>query len=141
MFFRVKVSGPRRYLQIVENEWVAGRTKQTVLATVGRLDELALNGKLDSLLASGARFSEQATLLARLDDPDAGPRLELRRIGAPLAFGRLWDDTGCKAVIDRLLAARKFEFPVDRAVFVAARGCGSSRGCGSVRIQLANALA
>lgn len=133
MFFRVKVSGPRRYLQIVENEWVEGRTKQTVLATVGRLDELAVNGKLESLLASGARFSEQATLLARLNDPEAAPRLALKRIGAPLAFGRLWEETGCKAVVDRLLATRKFEFPVERAVFVSVLHrimvSGSDRAC------------
>ncbi len=39
MFFRVKPSGPRRYLQIVENRRVEGAVRQTVIATLGRLDE------------------------------------------------------------------------------------------------------
>ena len=40
MFFRTKKSGPRSYLQIVENHWRDGRPRQSVIATVGRLDEL-----------------------------------------------------------------------------------------------------
>jgi len=63
MFFRVKKSGPRSYLQIVENRWEEGRTKQRVLATLGRVDELAGSGQLDALLASGSRFSEKLLIL------------------------------------------------------------------------------
>ena len=40
MFFRVKPSGPRRYLQLVENFWDQGHSKQRVLATLGRLEQL-----------------------------------------------------------------------------------------------------
>ena len=40
VFFRTKKSGPRTYLQLVENHWRDGRPQQTVLATLGRLDEL-----------------------------------------------------------------------------------------------------
>ena len=40
MFFRQKRSGDHVYLQIVENRWEKGRSKQRVLATVGRLDQL-----------------------------------------------------------------------------------------------------
>src|SRR5919202_1608357 len=32
MFFRTKTSGPRTYLQIVENRWEGGRPRQRVLA-------------------------------------------------------------------------------------------------------------
>ena len=59
MFFRVKQSGPRQYLQIVENSRANGRVRQRVLTTLGRLDELQQSGHLDGLLASGARFAEQ----------------------------------------------------------------------------------
>ena len=38
MFFRTKKSGPRTYLQLVENHWRDGRPHQQVLATLGRLD-------------------------------------------------------------------------------------------------------
>ena len=64
MFFRIKPSGERRYLQIVENTRDGARTVQRVLATLGRVEELQANGKLDVLLRSGARFSETALLIS-----------------------------------------------------------------------------
>ena len=64
MFFRTKTSGPRTYLQIVENRWVDGRPRQRVLATLGRLDHLQQNGQLDALLVSGARLAESVLLLS-----------------------------------------------------------------------------
>jgi hypothetical protein len=44
-------------------------------------------------------------------------RLACKRIGAPLLFGRLWEETGCRAVLEDLLSGRGFEFAVERAVF------------------------
>ena len=54
MFFRTKTSGPRTYLQVVQNRWEGGRSRQRVVATLGRLDQLQQSGQLDGLLASGA---------------------------------------------------------------------------------------
>lgn len=88
MFFRLKKSGPRSYLQIVENRRETGAVRQHVIATVGRTDELALNGGLASLLASGARLCDQVMLLSMVDGDDAAaPRLGARRIGAPWPSG------------------------------------------------------
>ena len=64
MFFRQKKSGDRVYLQIVENRWERGGSRQRVIATLGRLDRLRETGQLDALLESGARFSESVTVLA-----------------------------------------------------------------------------
>src|SRR5437667_364883 len=61
MFFRVKRSGPRSYLQVVENHWRNGRSQQRVLVTLGRLDQLREPGQLDALLASGAPFAPRCT--------------------------------------------------------------------------------
>ncbi len=119
MFFRVKKSGPRSYLQIVESRWENGGPRQHVVATIGRADELAVKGGLASLLASGARLCEQVILVSAFDDPEQAPHLAAKRLGAPLAFGRLWEETGCRAVIEDLLKARSFEFPVERAIFTA----------------------
>ena len=59
--------------------------------------------------------------------------LACKRIGAPLLFGRLWEETGCRAVIEDLLAGRSFEFPVERAVFATVLHrimvSGSDRAC------------
>jgi len=117
MFFRVKPSGPRRYLQLVENFWDGGRTKQRVLATLGRLDHLQASGQLDALLASGARFARQALLLSAQASGQL-PTITTRRVGPPLIFERLWQQTGCPDVLRDLLADRRFEFAVERAVFL-----------------------
>jgi len=117
VFFRIKQSGPRSYLQIVENQRDGAAVRQNVIATLGRADDLAVRGALASLLASGARFCDQVMLLSTLQADIDGPRLLARRVGPPLLFGRLWEETGCQAVITALLAGRAFEFPVERAIF------------------------
>ena len=117
MFFRTKTSGPRSYLQIVENRWEEGRTRQRVVATLGRLDQLQQDGRLDALLASGARLSQSVLLLSAHAQGHL-PTITTRRIGPALIFQRLWQETGCQPVIERLLACRRFEFDVERAVFL-----------------------
>ena len=42
MFFRLKASGPRSYLQIVESRRDGARVQQHVIATIGRADELVV---------------------------------------------------------------------------------------------------
>jgi transposase len=132
MFFRIKQSGRRQYLQIVENSRANGRVRQRVLTTLGRLDELRQSGHLDGLLASGARFAEHVLLLTAHRHGHV-PTLTSQRIGPTLIFERLWQETGCQQVITQLLAQRKFEFPVERALFLTVlhRLCapGSDRAC------------
>src|SRR5947199_6211419 len=116
MFFRIKPSGARRYLQIVENTRDGARTRQRVLATLGRVEDLEADGRLDALLRSGARFSDTALLISSLQ---AGT-LETSassRLGAPMIFGRLWEQTGCHKVIERIAVARGFGFPLEGAGF------------------------
>jgi hypothetical protein len=117
MFFRQKKSGSRTYLQIVENRWDKGKTRQRVIATLGRLDRLRQSGQLEGLLASGAKFCESVLLLAA---HRRGETTEMRtwRTGPALIFERLWQQTGCRQTIERLLQGRKFEFSVERAVFL-----------------------
>jgi Transposase DDE domain len=117
MFFRVKQSGPRQYLQIVENTRDHGRVRQRVLTTLGRLDELRQSGHLDGLLASGARFAEHVLLLTAHQNGQV-PAITSHRIGPTLIFERLWKETGCQQILAGLLAQRFFEFPVERAVFL-----------------------
>src|SRR6516162_849489 len=115
MFFRRKKSGPRTYLQIVENHWRDGRPQQTVLATVGRLDEIQAHGQVDALLTSGARFAQKLLLLSEHKQGKL-PAIRARRWGAPLVFEKLWQESGCQAVLREVLRGRHFEFPVERAV-------------------------
>ncbi|HMB08351.1 MAG TPA: IS1634 family transposase [Isosphaeraceae bacterium] len=117
MFFRTKTSGPRSYLQIVENRWQDGRPRQRVIATLGRLDQLQQSGQLDALLVSGARLA-QSVLLLSAHATGQLPTITTRRIGPALIFERLWQQTGCRHVIERLLDGRRFECDVERAVFL-----------------------
>ena len=132
MFFRIKPSGERRYLQIVENTRDGTATRQRVLATLGRIEDLEASGKLDALLRSGARFSETAMLISSLQDGTLETSATAR-IGAPLIFGRLWERTGCAAVIEHLAAGRSFGFSLERAVFATVLHrlvvSGSDRAC------------
>src|SRR5262249_537101 len=136
MFFRVKHSGPRHYLQIVENFRVDGRVRQRVLTTLGRLDELQDSGQLDSLLASGARFAEHVLLLTAHRNGQT-PSLTTQRIGPALIFERLWQETGCQEVIRQLLTDRSFGFSVERAVFLTVlhRLCASGSDRAALRWQ------
>jgi len=117
MFFRTKTSGPRSYLQIVENHWEDGRPRQRVIATLGRLDQLQQSGQLDALLVSGARLAQNVLLLSA---HAKGQLLSItnRHVGPTLIFERLWQQTGCRQVIEQLLGGRRFEFDVERAVFL-----------------------
>src|SRR5271169_1858463 len=117
MFFRTKKSGTRSYLQIVENRWEDGRPRQRVIATLGRLDLLQQSGQLDALLLSGARLAQSVLVLSA---HAKGQLLSItnRHIGPPLIFERLWQQTGCQRVIKQLLERRRFEFDVERAVFL-----------------------
>jgi transposase len=117
MFFRRKKSGARTYLQIVENHWRDGRPHQTVLATLGRVEELQAGGQIDGLLASGARFAQKLLILAEHKQGTL-PVIHTRHWGAPLVFEKLWQEIGCQAVLHTVLCGRRFAFPVERAVFM-----------------------
>ena len=121
MFFRLKMSGQRGYVQIVENKRDGAAVRQRVIANLGRADELAASGGLASLIASGAKLTDQVLLITALDeDADGALSVTARRIGGPMLFGKIWERLGIGAVLDDLLKDRAFEFPVERAVFVAA---------------------
>jgi hypothetical protein len=117
MYFRKKTTGGRAYLQIVESRREGGAVRQQVIATLGRIEDLRESGQLERLLRSGARFSEKAIVLDALDRGDAQV-LAARRIGPALVFERLWEETGCRAVVDELAGGRKHDFSLERAAFL-----------------------
>jgi hypothetical protein len=65
-------------LQIVESRREGDQVRQQVVATLGRFEDLRASGQLERLLGSGARFAAKAMTLV---------------------FERLWEETGCRAVI------------------------------------------
>lgn len=117
MFVRAKKSGAYEYLQIVENQRVDGHVRQRVIATLGRLDVLQATGQIDAILSSGARFAQKVSVL---DAHKHGrlPPAETIKIGPPKVFGRLWEQTRIPKIIKKLLTDRKYEFDVERAIFL-----------------------
>ena len=109
MFARIKKSGKYQYLQIVENRKEAGKVKQRVIATIGRLDQMQAKGRVETLIRSLSRFSERAMLiLSGQSDVSA----DAVKIGPPIIFERLWKETGIHKAIKSLLQDRRFEFDV-----------------------------
>jgi hypothetical protein len=117
MYFRVKRTGSYPYLQIVESFRDSGQVRQRVLTTVGRLDALQATGQLEALMRSGLRFCDK---LAVIDAHAAGQTepVRVQRVGPDLVFGRLWEELQLGTTIKRALEGRRYEFDVERAVYL-----------------------
>ena len=109
MFFRLKKSGERGYVQIVENKRDEAAVRQRVIANVGRADDSRLRRAqpLSSLRGQAHRSS--------VAHPTRSTRTELLSITAsesvrPMLFGRIWERLGVADVLTHLLKERAFEF-------------------------------
>ena len=117
MFFRVTRAGRYQYVQIARSYRDGTTVKQQTLLSLGRLDVLQASGQLDALLRSGLRLSERLVVL----DAHAAGQTEavaLQKIGPELVFGPLWEQTGIAAAVTEQLAARRYDFALERAVFL-----------------------
>ncbi len=94
------------------------------------MDQLHKKDRIETLIRSLSRFSEKVLLiLSGKSDVSASAK----KIGPPLIFERLWRELGIKKVIRGLLGERKFEFDVERAIFLTVLHrlfvSGSDRSC------------
>ncbi len=132
MFLREKRIGRYTYVYLVETVREGGRTKQRIIKNLGRKEAVAARGDLDRLARSAARLAQRSMILSLVGGGTV-PELPYLRIGPPLLFDRLWRDTGCRAVVEELAAGRKFEFAVERALFLTVLHrlmvSGSDRSC------------
>jgi len=130
MFARLKKSGKYQYLQIVENRKIKRKVVQRVIATIGRMDQLKERDRIETLIRSLSRFSEKVLLIL---SGKSDVSTSAKKIGAALIFERLWEELGIKKVINGLLSVRKFEFDVERAIFLSVLHrlfvSGSDRSC------------
>ena len=130
MFVRLKKSGDYKYLQIVQTYREGRKVKQRVISTLGRLEQLQERGDIESIISSLSKYSREVILcLTGRSDPKS----ESFIIGPVLVFERLWRESGIHSVINNLLEERKFEFDVERAIFVTVLHrlfiSGSDRSC------------
>src|SRR5215475_15475857 len=117
MFARDKRIGPYTYVYLVENVREEGRTKQSIIANLGRKEVVVARGDLDRLARSVVRLAQRSMVLS-LVEGEAPPKARCQRIGPALLFERLWHEVGCRAVLEELAAGRQFEFVAERAVFL-----------------------
>lgn len=130
MFARLKNSGKYQYLQIVENRKIKGKVVQRVLVTLGRMDQLQEKERVETLIRSLSRFSEKVLLIL---SGRSNVNSSSKKIGPALIFERLWKELGVQKLIKDLLSKRKFEFDVERAIFLTVLHrlfvSGSDRSC------------
>src|SRR2546423_1742217 len=117
MFARDKRIGPYTYVYLVENVREEGRTKQRIIANLGRKEVVVARGDLDRLARSVVRLAQRSMVLS-LVEGEAPPNARCQRIGPALLFERLWHEVGCRAVLEELAAGWQFEFAAERAVFL-----------------------
>jgi transposase len=117
MFFRVKSAGSYQYLQIVHSIRQGEKVRQQVFGTLGRLDELKASGRLEALMRSGLRHCENFAVIDAHAAGETEP-VTVLRVGPDLVFGRLWKESGIQEVVQSLLEARRYEFDVERAVYL-----------------------
>jgi transposase len=117
MFFRVTRAGPYEYLQIARSHRDGKTVRQQTLLSLGRLDILRASGQLDALLRSGLRLCERLTVVDAHAAGQSEP-VAVRRIGADLVFSRLWEQTGIQRCICDQLEGRRYEFSVERAIYL-----------------------
>ena len=115
LFARIKKSGKYQYLQIVENRKEGKKVKQRVIATIGRLDRLHEKDRVETLIRSLSNYSEKVLLIL---SGRSDISVESKKIGPSLIFERLWKETGIKGALQELLCHRKFEFDLERAIFL-----------------------
>lgn len=117
MFFRVTRAGPYQYLQIARSHRDGKTVRQQTLLSLGRLDVLQASGQLDGLLRSGLRLCERLTVIDAHAAGETEP-VAVKRIGPDLVFSRLWETTGIERCLGQQLEGRRYEFPVERAIYL-----------------------
>src|SRR5208337_3136515 len=117
MFVRIKNSHGYKYLQIVESKREGKKVSQRVLATLGQVDALTTSGKIDDLTQSMAKFASKLQVI----DAHRTGALQAHRtlsIGPALVFERLWQQLGIAEVIKGQVAAGRWRFSMERAIFL-----------------------
>jgi len=115
MFARRKKVDNHDYIQIVYGYRENGKIKQRTVLSLGRADDATIYNKIDSLLYSLQKFSQNSAVLStKHQDIDS----QLKIIGPVLIFERLWKNLGIGEAITKEAKKCKFKFNVERAVFV-----------------------
>ena len=130
MFVRIKRTGNNEYLQIVQNYREGYKTKQRIIGSLGRVDQIAGTKDIDTLISKLSKYSKEALMVIT-----GQSHVDARSvsIGPALIFERLWKDLGIAGIIHEVTANRRFAFNIERAIFLTVLHrlfvSGSDRSC------------
>ena len=116
MFLREVVTGqrtnnPARYAQIVESfRDEAGRVRQRVVLSLGRVDQLDRE-QIRRLVIALSRYLETGEV------PPGGRVGQVREYGIGYVADALWRRLDLSKIFAKQLRSRKYEAPVERAIF------------------------
>ena len=118
MYVRTKTTEGRTYLQIAESYWQDGKSRQRVIATLGRLDKLQEKGNIDQIVWALTRYTEKVKVTEEFREG----RLKAKRVtkmGPDLVVGRIWREIGLTDIMESLASGRKHSFSLERAIYLA----------------------
>jgi hypothetical protein len=123
MFVRVKTLQANgrtyQYLHLVENRWENGKTRQHIIGSLGRLDELLANGDLERVITQLVEHCPTVRLLQA--KADGALQVHSDKLWGPvLVFNRLWEELGLRDLLAQFASRKRFDFNFERMVFAQA---------------------
>ena len=116
MFVRTKVirRGEKqyRYLQLVENHRENGRVRQKVVLNLGRVESFDPT-EVDQLVGALRDYTQHAQVLRSIE---ALHLHHARNWGDIWVLTRLWEEVGFAQLLSDILARRRFEVDIERAL-------------------------
>ena len=116
MFVRIKKSGPRQYLELVESYREDGKVRQRVLLNLGRLDFLRDTNAAELIAAALAKYSDEVAVISALRQDNQSVVWD-KEWGAYLVFRKLWRDVGLEQIINSKKRGTRYGFDVEKALF------------------------
>ena len=116
MFVRIKKSGPREYLELVENFREGKKVRQRVLLNLGRVDFLKNTQAAELVAVALAKYSEELAVISAAKKDNQSVEWD-KEWGTHLVFRKLWQDAGLDKIIKSKQARTRFGFDVEKAVF------------------------
>jgi len=124
MFVRIKKSGPREYLELVENRREGKKVRQRVLLNLGRVDFLKNTEAASKIVSALAKYSDEIAVISATKENKRSIAKESKQSvewdkewGASLVFRKLWRDMGMEKIIKSFQKRTRFGFDVEQAVF------------------------
>lgn len=111
MYARIKKSGPRQYLQLVEGHRDdKGKVRQRVIANLGRVDQMR-DGALDALIGGLQRAAEQASSGDGAGSSDGTAEFKpAQAYGHVYALHEVWRELGLEEALNRALRSSRRQF-------------------------------